>query len=127
MTAVVHRARVSGYYPSAMTNADHRLQVQNASNALAVEADADVLMLNGVIDEESFRQVEQFSRSRQREHVILVLVTHGGDPHAGYRIARTLKRNYSRFTALVSGPCKSAGTLVTLGADELVSPWEPTS
>jgi len=35
-------------------------------------------------------------------------------------IARSLKRFYKRFTLHVFGCCKSAGTLVALGADEVV-------
>lgn len=50
----------------------------------------------------------------------LVLVTEGGDADPAYRIARCLQDHYDRFSLFVSGYCKSAGTLVALGAHELV-------
>lgn len=91
-----------------------------AAAALSLDRSADVFLLNGVIDDAAFDQVDALSRSSQSRTVVLCLITNGGDPHAGYRIARTLKRRYERFIVLVPGLCKSAGTLITLGADELV-------
>lgn len=49
----------------------------------------------------------------------MILVTGGGDPDAAYRIARCLQNHYTKFTVCVSGICKSAGTLLLLGAHEL--------
>lgn len=49
-----------------------------------------------------------------------MLVTTGGDPDAAYRIARCLQTNYERFLLYVSDYCKSAGTIIALGAHELV-------
>ncbi|MGB8097085.1 MAG: hypothetical protein WCF17_08015, partial [Terracidiphilus sp.] len=51
---------------------------------------------------------------------MLILVTEGGDPDAAYRIARCFQSCYEKFTCVVSGYCKSAGTLITTGANELV-------
>lgn len=56
----------------------------------------------------------------RRENVALVLSTYGGDADAAFIIARYLKRFYKRFTLYVFGFCKSAGTLIALGADEIV-------
>ncbi len=47
------------------------------------------------------------------------MVTEGGDADPAYRIARCLQDHYDRFSLFVSGYCKSAGTLVALGAHEL--------
>ncbi len=52
--------------------------------------------------------------------MVLMLSTFGGDPDAAYRIARCLRRRYTRVSAMISGFCKSAGTLLLLGADDLV-------
>lgn len=49
----------------------------------------------------------------------LILTTFGGDAHAAYRLTRILKATYETFRILIVGPCKSAGTLVALGADEI--------
>jgi membrane-bound ClpP family serine protease len=57
---------------------------------------------------------------RCHERGTLVLSTLGGDPHAAYRIARFLKYCYKRFYLYVFGYCKSAGTIIALGADEII-------
>ena len=49
-----------------------------------------------------------------------MLVTTGGDPDCAYRIARCLQAKYEEFILYVSGCCKSAGTLVAIGAHCLV-------
>lgn len=49
-----------------------------------------------------------------------MLVTFGGDADTAYRIARCLQDHYEKFILYVSGICKSAGTLVAIGAHELV-------
>ncbi len=56
----------------------------------------------------------------RRDNVLLVLVTNGGDANIAYRIARCLQRSYERFHLFVPGWCKSAGTLIAIGADEIV-------
>jgi ClpP class serine protease len=57
---------------------------------------------------------------KRRKNAILILVTEGGDPDAAYRIARCFQEHYELFTCIVPGYCKSAGTLITIGAHELV-------
>ncbi|WP_288130980.1 hypothetical protein [Microbulbifer sp.] len=48
-------------------------------------------------------------------------ITFGGDPNAGYRIARALGHIYhDEVIALVPDACKSAGTLMCIGMNELV-------
>lgn len=95
--------------------------VQQAANRLAEELDADVIHFNGPI----LRPTDQclisdcVTRNR-RENALLMLVTMGGDPDAAYRIARCLQTQYERFFLYVSGYCKSAGTIIALGAHELV-------
>jgi Serine dehydrogenase proteinase len=51
---------------------------------------------------------------------MFILVTWGGDPEGAYKIARFLQENYERFTCYVTGVCKSAGTLIALGAHDLI-------
>lgn len=90
-----------------------------AADALEEDSKADVLLLCGPIDRSAFQQVQAACMSRTNPTVILVLITDGGDPHAAYRIARALKRIYERLIVLVPDRCKSAGTLIALGADEV--------
>ncbi len=49
----------------------------------------------------------------------MFLTTNGGDPDA-YKISRYLQEKYKHFAVVVSGKCKSAGTLIALGAHEIV-------
>lgn len=94
--------------------------VEEAATALANEQDSDVFLYNSSIvrpfDDEI---ISQCSRMKRRKKVTVLLVTEGGDPDAAYRIARCFQQHYSRFTCLVSGYCKSAGTLIAVGANEL--------
>ena len=60
------------------------------------------------------------SWSQTAKNVFFILVTEGGDADPSYRIAKYLQEYYRKFTCFVSGYCKSAGTLVALGANELV-------
>lgn len=56
----------------------------------------------------------------RNENCILILTTYGGDPDAGYRLVRYMKNKYKKFIVFILGLCKSTGTLVALGADEIV-------
>jgi hypothetical protein len=61
-------------------------------------------------------------RTKKKDRVILMLDTPGGSPDAAYRMARLLQRYYSPkgFILYVHRFCKSAGTLMAIGAWELV-------
>lgn len=91
-----------------------------AANALAKQSDADVFLLNAPFELGVDRiVVRAVSERRRRKNVILILVTEGGDAAVAYRISRIFQAQYERFTAIVSGWCKSAGTLCVLGANEI--------
>lgn len=88
---------------------------------LAEAKQTDILVYNGEIDHESTDELIDLCDGRHRwSNVLFVLTTYGGDPHEAFRIARALQSYYNRFTLFVSGYCKSAGTLIALGAYELV-------
>jgi len=59
------------------------------------------------------------TRTDRMDNCALFLTTFGGNPEAAYRLARGLQELHQEFTLLVAGPCKSAGTLVALGADKI--------
>lgn len=100
---------------------DVRQAILEAANAVAVEAEADVYLFNSAIA----RPIDDLvissccSRTRRRNAVV-VLVTEGGDADSAYRIARCFQDHYKKFTCVVAGYCKSAGTLILAGAHELV-------
>ena len=67
-----------------------------------------------------FRVIDICATRQRRKKIILILVTEGGDADPAYRVARCLQDYYTYFSLFVSGYCKSAGTLVALGAHELI-------
>jgi hypothetical protein len=105
--------------------------------AVAEAHDADILGYFGDIsateDDWLYRVL---ATRRRRKNVILILTTRGGDPHVAYRIARCLQTTYKtvtrktgsppketkaegKFTVLNVSRCKSAGTIIALGANEI--------
>ena len=65
----------------------------------------------------SLRGMRQVER---QENILVALVTLRGDADAAYRIARLLRSYYTKVTVFVPSLCKSAGTLISIGAHELV-------
>lgn len=96
-------------------------EVQSAAIDLCRSADADLLIivggLYGELDYDLCRLIED---KRQHDNVVLMLGTFGGNPDVAYKIARILQAEFKRFTAIVDTYCKSGGTLLVIGADELV-------
>ncbi|HBO5325067.1 hypothetical protein IPC1369_06340 [Pseudomonas aeruginosa] len=86
------------------------------------QMDCDLLIHAGGI---SFGQenhyVQMFEQQAQRsDHVILWLTSPGGDPDTAYQISRLLQKRYSKVSVFINGWCKSSGTLICLGANELI-------
>ena len=91
------------------------------ADIVAAELNADVIHYCGEIARPyDTKFIDECTRRSRRENVLLILVTQGGDPDAAYRIARYLQSTYKRFILYVTGYCKSAGTLIAVGAHELV-------
>lgn len=91
---------------------------------IAANFKADIFLFNGKINDNNaddlimeIREVEN-----RKENILLILTTDGGDPDAGFRIARAIKEYYKngKFILFVFGFCKSTGTLIALGANEIV-------
>lgn len=92
--------------------------IQNITN----DSSMDFFLYCGEIND---KQVDQFimklrDKQNKNQNVGLILTTYGGDPDAGYRMTKAIKRYYSRFILYVFGVCKSTGTLIALGSDEIV-------
>lgn len=80
-----------------------------------------VILYVGDVDREGYEEVTRIcdglTASERRERATLVLATMGGDPDAGFRIARALQCNFEPgFRLVVPHMCKSAGTLIAVGA-----------
>lgn len=100
---------------------DPMAKLRELADRVAAALEADVLVFNGPITRTTSDSVIDLCSQRSRKpNVFLMLTTGGGDPHAAYRIARSLQQHYQRMIAYVPGYCKSAGTLLILGAHELV-------
>lgn len=103
-----------------------------ALEAVGEKYEADILAYIGFImepDDDTALAVLR-KRRRKRKNVLLVLSTPGGSADAAYRIARCIQRAYKcrsddmaergTFYLYVHDMCKSAGTLLALGATTLI-------
>ncbi|PJM72123.1 SDH family Clp fold serine proteinase [Achromobacter ruhlandii] len=81
----------------------------------------DVIIYSGQINRAGYDQIclHLDQHKQKSNHALLVLTTPGGDPHAGFRIARALHHEFEEFHALIPWVCKSAGTLICIGAAKL--------
>ena len=96
-------------------------EVSEVATHIANESNSDVFFYSGEIQHGSdLGVIQTIYKNCKRTCVTLILVTNGGDPHAAYKLSRYLQDHYEKFTVIISGVCKSAGTLVAVGAHELV-------
>ena len=79
----------------------------------------DLYSYAGVVNMQGYHALCRKLKEKKAEKALLALATPGGDPHAGFRLARALQHGYGSFSALVPRYCKSAGTLIILGASDL--------
>jgi hypothetical protein len=95
-------------------------QIVSAATTLADSTNSDILLFSGGIRRPYYdKLIDLLSARKKRENVTLLLCTSGGNADAAYRIARALQSNYKHFTVVVAGWCKSAGTLLVIGAHEV--------
>lgn len=87
---------------------------------LSARAKRDCYVYVGGISRKGYREISDCFNQRMFSEAYLFLATYGGDPDAGFRIARGLRHHYEKLTIIVPSFCKSAGTLLAIGADELV-------
>ena len=81
----------------------------------------DVYLYNGDIQRQAdLAFINMVSEHKKSDDCMVLMVTPGGDPDAAYKMARYLQHRYERYSVLVSGLCKSAGTLFAIGATEVI-------
>lgn len=111
-------------------------EIKKRINDYANTNDTDVIVYFGDITRDEYESLAaECSARKLRKNIVLLMVTLGGDPNAAYRIARMLQECYKTvlpedikasarprgtFSIYVDTLCKSAGTIVCLGADRLI-------
>lgn len=93
-----------------------------AIDVASAHYDADVYFYSGSIDDDGFGKLaaEVAQNDGSRNSALLILVTNGGLANSAYQIARLLQESYKCFSLWCPSRCKSAGTLVALGASKLI-------
>lgn len=83
--------------------------------------DADVIIYSGEIDDSTADNLIRLAKEpNRRKNVVLMLTTRGGSADAAFRMTRCLQRYYDKLILYIYGMCKSAGTLVAIGVDEII-------
>ena len=110
---------------------DHRAlfmdRLKEVAKAYARTHNAPVFYYNGEINQLGLKKLinvvdkenQNNNRDLEQRVALLILFTPGGDPHVAYKCAKLLWERYHKFRILVPGICKSAGTLLAIGADEI--------
>ena len=81
----------------------------------------DAFLLNGPLTHPQDANLFEFiEKEKQSDELLLLPVTYGGDPDVAYKLGRHLQTQYAKISVLVSGHCKSAGTLLAIAGHELI-------
>jgi hypothetical protein len=83
----------------------------------------DAILYTGPIEMDGYEKLSSLlEKKKKRKNILLYLITNGGNPNAGYRVARAIGHHYGidNFRVAVPAECKSAGTLICVGAKSLV-------
>lgn len=109
-----------------MADTDAPNDIQAAVDGLYAEkSDHDYILISHPIERALHQKLtavldKSKQNGRTRTRCTVFLTTYGGDAHAGFRVARCLRHHYKKGVRLVvPSYCKSAGTLVAIGANEL--------
>lgn len=98
--------------------------VTGAANAIAARLNAVVFLYSGYIDQRGYGSlISAMAPSDDRPHrpnAVLFLTTYGGIASQAYRIARIIQATYESFVLCVASICKSSGTLIALGANQIM-------
>jgi len=88
----------------------------------ASNRDADLYCYMGYVFYENASEFVDLicAKTPKRKNCVLFLSTLGGDADAAYRIMRALRGSYGTVTLAVNGLCKSAGTLMAIGANNVL-------
>jgi Serine dehydrogenase proteinase len=97
-------------------------QVEDAAHTISQALDADVLLFCGSMYWPEERAISNRLRqfSGKAPNLFVMAGTLGGSAEVAFRVARRIRSAYQSFTLFVPTLCKSAGTLLAIGADQIV-------
>lgn len=82
---------------------------------------ADIYLFNGPVGESAYGSFFQaIPKQGVKDTAILIIATYGGVANSAYRISRLFQSMYSKFHIVIPSACKSAGTLITIGAHKII-------
>lgn len=85
-----------------------------------LSAQYEIFIYSGSIERRVVKNLQVAAGNlRSDKAALLFLTTYGGDPHAAYWLIHCLRSCFSKTRLALAGVCKSAGTLVAVGADEI--------
>ncbi|MFN8494908.1 MAG: hypothetical protein U0350_45310 [Caldilineaceae bacterium] len=103
------------------TGNEENFTIESCLTSISDHLDADIYVISGGIDRDTaYTLMKEFEKAQHRTNCFLILTTYGGDPDGAYIISKFMRRYYKNFVLYVCGFCKSAGTLIALGANEIV-------
>ena len=81
----------------------------------------EIFIYSGAIERRIVKNLQSAAENLRsgEKAALLFLTTYGGDPHAAYWLISSLRCCFSKTRLVLAGVCKSAGTLVAVGADEI--------
>lgn len=98
-------------------------RINKAANTVSKLLDTAVFVYSGQIDRHGYGALLATMEASEEQpflpNSLLFLTTHGGYASQAYRIARIFQRTTGKFYLCIPSYCKSAGTLIALGATEL--------
>lgn len=102
-----------------------RARLKEALDAVERDLGGEVVVYNGPISEDGLGLfVSKATQISSDKKLILAIVTYGGIADSAYRIARYAQNYFKDFVLFIPSDCKSAGTLIALGASKIyMSPF----
>lgn len=97
--------------------------MKDITSNLSAARNCDILLYAGPITPQGATDLQQrvSERPHKKQSALLFISTLGGNPDAAYKIARCLQDSYEDgFTLAIDEQCKSAGTLLAIGAQRLI-------
>ena len=104
-----------------MTNKSNEEKIRSIVKSYIDEKESDLYLYSGALDDEHSSEFIStiMDKGNRRKNVSVFLTTYGGNAHSAFRMTRCLQKFYSQIRLLVTGECKSAGTLVAIGSHEI--------